>query len=319
MRTFVCLLLVGATPTLGQRLAIVPFSGSTGAAVRNQLIAGLCADTDCVNPAKVTTGDKPDWKKAKKEALQFFITGTIVRKGKASTLTVEVASRPGPPRLKRAWSLTDDTLAPATLQQVLAAVQQVLARSEPEAPDEAADEPSRTGVNEPRAPVMPAPDPIARRIPFIAVEAGFDLLNRNFSYVAPVTNLRKYRLDAFPLAAARLELYPLALRRQDLLGGVGIEAAVSFAPWLRSSRESEPGDVYPTSTVRFDAGLSWRVMPLKTFNLSLIPLIGVRVHSFTVAPNAAGARLDLLPNLSYVGLRVGAGVELGLLGDLLFV
>jgi hypothetical protein len=346
MRALVWVAFLMAAPAAAQRIGIVPFSGPNGAAVRNQLVAAICDTADCVASAKVTAGNKPDWKKAKKEALQFFVLGTVVKKGKASSLTLEVLSKPGAAKLKKTFPLAADGLAAKTLQQAIDALKGAFAGAEPAPPPPDATPPVPTGKPSPEPtkttttsarpaetePVKPTPPPpppdvdpppttekAERRIPFVAVEAGASLYNRSFSYVQPVTNLRRYALPAFPLLAAKAELYPLALSRQDLLGGLGLEAGFSFAPWLRSRRESATDDVYPTSTMRIDAGLAWRLMPVRSLNLSLIPLVGIRYHSFTVAPNAMGARLDLLPNLGYFGLRAGAGFEVGLARDLIFL
>ncbi|MDP1918785.1 MAG: hypothetical protein Q8L14_21230 [Myxococcales bacterium] len=341
MRALLWVALLASAPALAQRIGVVPFGGPNGAVVRNQLISAVCDTADCVNSGKVTTGNKPDWKKAKKEALQFFVTGTIVKKGKAQTLTLEVLSKPGAPKMKKTFPVAADGLAAKTLQSAIDALKGAFGSAQ--APDPAPvdttpavkttpTEPSKTGGSEParveptKTDPAPAPDPeparpstAARRIPFVAVEAGVDLLNRSFSYVQPVTNLRRYGVPIFPLAMAKVEFYPLALSRQDLLGGIGLEASFSFAPWLRSRRESTMDDLYPTSTMRIDAGLSWRIMPVKSLNFSLIPLLGIRSHSFTVAPNAMGTRLDLLPNLSYLGLKAGLGFEVGLADDFFFI
>ncbi|MBE2251202.1 MAG: hypothetical protein IAE78_16805 [Myxococcus sp.] len=344
MRALLWVALLASAPALAQRIGVVPFAGPNAAAVRNQLVTAICDTADCVNSAKVTTGNKPDWKKAKKEALQFFVTGTVAKKGRAQTLTLEVLSKPGAPKLKKSFPVNADGLAAKTLQQAIDALKGAFGGAEaPEAAPAEATPPVRATPSEPvrtsgaaakptpaatPAPSEPAPEPTpepapvvsgARRLPFIAVEGGVDLLNRSFSYVQPVTNLRRYGLPLFPLGMVKVEFYPLALSRQDLLGGLGLEAQASFAPWLRSRRESTMDDVYPTSTVRIDAGLSWRIMPVKTLNLSLIPLLGIRSHSFTVAPNAMGTRLDLLPNLSYLGLKAGLGFEVGLADDFFFV
>lgn len=334
---------MAAAPAFAQRIGVVPFSGPNAATVRNQLVTAICDTADCVNTGKVTTGNKPDWKKAKKEALQFFVTGTVAKKGKAASLTLEVLSKPGPAKMKKSFPLDADGLSAKNLQLAIDALKGAFAGAsapEPEPVDTtpAVTTPTKTDSTKssggatatstppppPREPTPepepePAPAKSARRIPFIAIEGGVDLFNRSFSWVQPVTNLRKYNLPIFPLGHAKLEFYPLALGRQDILGGIGLEAGVSFAPWLRSRRETVMDDVYPTSTMRIDAGLAWRIMPVKTLNLSLIPLVGVRYYSFTVAPNSSGARLDLLPNLAFVGLRAGAGFEVGLVNDLIFL
>lgn len=339
MRALLTVAVLFAAPALAQRIAIVPFTGPNAANVRNQLVTAVCDTADCVNSAKVAAGSKPDWKKAKKEALQFFVTGAV-KKGK---LTLEVLAAPGKPKLKKTFAVGGDGLAAKTLQQAIDALRgafgQAGASTPPpkEEPEPVATTPAPTEVKptepaktEPKKETPPPPkeEPVeepkpvsskARRIPFIAIEAGSDVLNRSFSYVQPVTNLRKYNLPVFGLAAAKLEFYPLALGRQDFLGGIGLEGSFSIAAWLKSRRENSTDEPYPTSTMRIDAGLAWRIMPVESLNLSLIPLVGIRYHSFVVSPNSTGTRLDLLPNLTYLGVRAGLGFEVGVADDFIFI
>lgn len=335
MRSLLAVVLLLSTHALAQRIGVVPFTGPNAAAVRNQLVTALCDGADCVNTAKVTTANKPDWKKAKKEALQGFVKGTIAKKGKALVLTLEVLTKAGPPAVKKTFPLEGNALSDKNVQAAVEAVRSSVAGAAApvEPPPPAAVQPAPQPVavapqpTPPPAPKEPAPAPVEpepttparRRIPFIAAELGADVVNRDYSYVQPVTSLRGYRLAVVPLALAKIELYPLALARQDVLGGLGIEASFAFAPWLSSSRQvGEQSIRYPSSTMRIDAGIAWRIMPSKSLNLSLIPIVGMRLHSFTVGRNSDGERLEFLPNLSYLGLRAGAGFEVGLLDDLLF-
>ncbi len=343
MRALLWVAIFSAGPAFAQRIAIAPFSGPNGSNVRNQLVAAVCDTADCVNTAKVTAGNKPDWKKAKKEAVQFFVTGVVAKKGKAQTLTLEVLSGPGKSKLKKAFPVGSDGLAAKTLQQAIDSLKGAFGGASPPAqptePEPVATTPAPTEVKpaeptktEPKKDAPPPPpkkdEPVEeppptklknRRIPFIAIEAGSNVLNRNFGYVQPVTNLRKYLLPVVGLATAKLEFYPLALGRQDILGGIGLEGSFSIAAWLKSRRENSTDDPYPTSTMRIDAGLAWRIMPVDSLSLAIIPLVGIRYHSFVVSPNAAGTRLDLLPNLTYLGVRAGLGFEVGVADDFIFI
>lgn len=341
MRALLWVAIFSAGPAFAQRIAIAPFSGPNGSNVRNQLVSAVCDTADCVNTAKVTAGTKPDWKKAKKEAVQFFVTGAVAKKGKAQTLTLEVLAGPGKSKLKKAFPVGSDGLAAKTLQQAIDSLKGAFggaaaAKPDPEPepvattppPTEVKPEPAKTEPKKEAPPPPPKkeepeePAPAmakTRRIPFIAIEAGSDVLNRSFGYVQPVTNLRKYSLPVFGLATAKLEFYPLALGRQDILGGIGLEGSFSIAAWLKSRRENSTDDPYPTSTMRIDAGLAWRIMPVDSLNLSIIPIVGIRYHSFVVNPNSTGTRLDLLPNLAYLGVRAGLGFEVGVADDFIFI
>jgi hypothetical protein len=259
----------------------------------------------------------------------------VTKKGKALTLSVEVLRAPGAAPLRRAFPMAADGLAAKALQQAIDVLKSAFSEGDPAEATEGDPAPAPRSVTADEAPperpperptAPPAADdaspmaqgqPLAPRVPLIAAELGLDLLNRAFGYVQPVTNLRRYGLPVFPMAAARVELFPFARSRDDLLAGLGLEVSLGLAPWLRSRRESTMDDAFPTSTLRFDAGLAWRLVPVKTLDLTVVPLVGLRAHSFTVGPNAQMARLDLLPNLDYLGLRAGVGFELGLLNGLL--
>jgi hypothetical protein len=352
MRAFALVTVLAAAPATAQRIGVINFTGPNAANVRNQLVTALCDKADCVSSTKVTTNNKPDWKKAKKEALQFFVLGTVGKKGRKQVVTIEVLSKPGASALKKSFPIGADGLSSKALSQAVDAVKgafggagtveedaeeetpvvppKAVERTPEPKPEPKTDErPARAEVKKDTREAPRSSDtsddegrdaaPTTRRLPFIAVEVFGDFLNRSFGYVEPVTNLRRYGLPIFPMAGGKLEFYPLALVTQGALGGLGLEGSASFAPWLRSRRENTADVFYPTSTLRIDAGLAWRIMPVQSLNLSLIPLVGIRLHSFVVQPGSDMTRLDALPNLNYFGIRAGAGFEIGLVDDLLLL
>src|SRR5438270_10361943 len=107
MRTaFLCVLaMLWATPAMAERIAIAPFSGKGGVGTRNQVMAALCGEAECVPEKKVLTGGKPDLKKAKKEKVKFIITGKVIAKGKKKSLELKVENRAGGTELKQSWPL----------------------------------------------------------------------------------------------------------------------------------------------------------------------------------------------------------------------
>jgi hypothetical protein len=152
-------------------------------------------------------------------------------------------------------------------------------------------------------------EPKAAKPMFLAIELGSDLGSRTLSYANLTSaNLRQYQLDFFPLPVIKLEFYPLALATDGILSGLGIEGQFGFAPFLKTRRQSET-DTFPTTAMRVEAGLRWRIMPIKTFALAITPFVGLRLQSFSVAAATGGATLDGVPNISFTGLRAGLEVE----------
>jgi hypothetical protein len=330
-----------------ERICVVPFTGPGGPSVRNQLISTLCDAADCVAPAKAVTANKPDWKKAKQQSISYFVTGFIAKKGKASTLTLQVLQKSGgKPRFAKSFALENGELSTHTVAAATSALRDAFAAQtgdpapdkppaaertstpapkpvEPVAskPPEGAAEPAKpaeethpTGTSE----GPPAEPPPTRRQPFIAAELGASPLSRSYSYVAATTsNLRKY--DVFTTAAmARIELYPLALTSTGLIGGLGVEGQFSIATWIKSAVNNSPGS-YPTAMMKLDAGLLWKIRPSSTFDLAFYPIVGIRLHRFTVNAAADGSRLDGLPNLNYFGVRAGLGIDVPLANNLLVI
>jgi hypothetical protein len=342
MRHLVCVASVLlAAPSLAQRVSFPDFTGPGGAAVRSQLVGLVCDSADCVAATKVTTGKKPDLKKARKESVQYFVTGVVVKKGKAMSLDLSVLAvgKALAPRGKKKFPLERGALSTQNLNAALDFVTNIVGPREAPEPKREPPPPPPATTTKPEEPAEPPPprkepppevtrepEPVARpsgkkKPIFLAVELGVDVLNRSFDYTgASTSNLRRYGLAAFPLPVARLEFSPLALFRTDLLAGLGIEASFGIAPYLKSRRETaEATEVFPTSAMRFDASLRWRLVPIPTFALAITPFVGLRMQSFTVSASSAGQRLDGLPNLAFTGLRLGLGLEVPIVPELLFL
>lgn len=334
-----------ATPAAAQRISFPEFSGRGAAAVRNQLVSAVCDTAECVAATKTTTRQKPDWKKAKKEAVQFFVTGAVARKGKGLQLTLAVLSRAGPPRTKKAFPLDKGgALAPRQLQAAVELLASTFGASAPApapapAPRPAPVEPPRVApapapARPPPAPPVaeappasvardeaePEPEPPTRRgEKFLFIDVGAELTSRKLDYAQATTaNLRRYELPLYAQPALGVEFYPLALLSDGLASGLGVDLSLATAPYLQSRRASAP-DTFPTTALRVDGGLRFRIMPLEGYRLALVPYAGVRVQSFTVGALPDGTRLDGLPNVSFTGLRVGLGLELPLGTDLLML
>ncbi|PZR11472.1 MAG: hypothetical protein DI536_17760 [Archangium gephyra] len=332
-RLALALVVVSSSFASAQRVSFPPFTGKNGAAVRNQLISTVCDTLDCVPATQTTTKNKPDWKKAKKAQVQSFITGTVTKKG----LELSVFNKAGKPSSKKTFPLDKaGTLSAKNLQSAMEMLGVTLdtASPEPTPPIEPAAKPVTT---RPEPEPTPAPEPVAvkKKAPpepepekksdgakprFLVLEAGVDILNRSLGYSQVATgNLRDYNLAAFAAVKLGLEFYPIALTgRDDVLAGLGAEFNISFAPWLSSGLASSE-ERFPTSAMRIDGGVRWAIVPVKSYPFAIIPYVGVRHQSFTVGALSDGRRLDGLPNVAFTGLRVGLGVEVPIVPQVLFL
>lgn len=335
-RTALILVALSASTAAAQRVSFPSFTGPSAANVRNQVVGAVCDTTDCVAATRVTTSGKPDWKKARKESVQFFVTGSVAKRGKALTLDVFVFNKAGAPRARKSFPLDKNgTLSPKNLQGVMDLLGNTFGkRGAPETTppiDEEkppGKEPTKTSRRSDPPPTRaerkpePQPEPEQRgepeappevkdehKPPFLVLDVGAEILNRRLEYSQVATsNLRRYDLTLYGQLAIGAEFYPLALVRDDLLAGLGLEASIALAPWLQSRLASIP-EAFPTSTLRIDAGIRFSIAPIKTFALRIAPYLGVRSHSFTVGALPDGRRLDGLPNISLVGLRAGLAIE----------
>ncbi|MFT3706864.1 MAG: hypothetical protein QM817_04275 [Archangium sp.] len=339
-RALVLLVVLVASQAFAQRVSFPNFAGPGAATVRNQLVGAVCDNADCVAATKTTTGNKPDWKKAKKESVAFFVTGTVVKKGKNLSLNLQVLNKAGPPRASKTFALDKSGQLPAkTLQQAIDLMSGVFgsAKKEPPPdntppPDTAKPPPDNTPPpvkKDPppddtpppvkradRAPPPPDADPGVAVPPvrkkkkkFLWLDVGADVTTRRLVYNQVATpNLRRYDLPPIGQPTLGVKFFPLALMRSDILAGLGLDLGFAFAPWIQS-RLINAGDPYPTSTIRFDGGIRFDIVPSDSFPLAITPYVGVRYHSFTIGQAANGTRIDGLPNVSYVGLRAGLGVD----------
>lgn len=334
---------LAATPALAERISFADFSGPGASAVRNQLVTAVCDTADCIAASKTTTRGKPDWKKAKKAAVSFIVTGAVVKKGKGKALDLQVLDKAGPAKARRTFTLEKSgTLSAKNLQAAIEVMQGAFGGGEapppvrppppePKKPEPEPTKPTPVASKPEPEPTKPEPTPEpepepakpekkkrgAQKPMFLAAELGASVLGRNLDYVqASTPNLRRYSIFPFPQIDARVEFYPLALVRDDVLSGLGVDLSVGLAPYLKSRRQSS-AEAYPTSTMRITGGFRFRWMPFDKYRAAFIPMLGVNVRSFSVGAASDGTTLDGLPNVSFVGLRAGLGLELPILTDLL--
>jgi len=219
-------LTVFSSVAFAQRITIPNFAGPGAGTVRNQLVSAVCDSADCVAATKTTTGNKPDWKKARKESVLFFVNGTVIKKGKALSLELQVLNKAGAPKARKVFALDKSgTLAPKTLQSAMDMLTAAFAggagKNEPE-PEPEVTPPVKTPTSggsttkQPPPPSNPPPetkradrpvdpveaDPAGVGTPpvrakkykhkFLVIDAGADVVVRTFAYQQVATpNLRR--------------------------------------------------------------------------------------------------------------------------------
>ena len=145
-----------ASPALAQRICVVPFTGPGGPPVRNQIIAAVCDSADCVAPTKATTANKPDWKKAKRESIAYFVSGAVAKKGRATNLTLQVMLKPGKPKFSKVYPVENGELSAKNLANATAALKEAFGVVGTE---------DKTPEVERTPPPKPQPEPVAAREP----------------------------------------------------------------------------------------------------------------------------------------------------------
>lgn len=139
------LVLLAALPAFaGQRISVTAFSGPGAATPRNQLLEALCGDFDCAPPATVTTKNKPDWKKASREQVDFFLVGKTSKVKKKVFLELTLWSKPKKPAFKKKYELSGPRLAAKTLSQATKDLRKILGKAD----------------REPVAEALPPPPPV---------------------------------------------------------------------------------------------------------------------------------------------------------------
>jgi hypothetical protein len=113
-----------ATSALAQgappKISVAPVHGDKNNAVGSQLNGALCKVYECVPFARVSTKNKPDWKKAKKAGVAAVVTTSITKTRKGYTAGVALLT--GASRPKQTWSLlltSHRNLSGAELKQVV--------------------------------------------------------------------------------------------------------------------------------------------------------------------------------------------------------
>ncbi|MFT3842236.1 MAG: hypothetical protein QM723_34925 [Myxococcaceae bacterium] len=320
------------------KISIGPFSGPSASSVRGQVVSALCDQAECVAETKVFKGNKPDWKKAKKEKVDYAITGTVKAKGKKKTVELQVLKSGGAVKLKKVLpieggAIQDSALSSAT-EELLNAVGASKPPEEKKPPAEETKPPPEEKKPPPEEKKPPPeekkPPPEEKKPPpeeeeppapkhtslikpqlFVA-QLTLDIVSRSFSYSNVTSmNLRSYSAGFILAPDPHIEVYPLGFITEGIASGLGIEAGYQTAVGLKSKRSGS--DVsYPTSMNRLDAGLRFRYRPLSDADAGVTLLVGYRSQSFSVGKGSDGTSIDGLPSVNY------SAVRLGLAGDVPF-
>jgi len=325
-----------ATPTA----CIFPFKGKTGPSVQKEVANRVCAAATCVEKSRAGKADftvqgnvtqagkkhlvtlevtprgkkKPAWRKTwgvssdgkqlsdPDKALGALLGAMGLKEGSGQQ-TPAPAAEAGQQELKRPTrALVPLDLgggeAPAAPAPSAAAPAGAAAPSAPEA----WTRPSAAASSPPSAEVTARPRGHA---PWVVVQAGTDVLTRNFSYSdLQIANLRGFRALAIVMPSLQLQLRPFAggnawLARLQLEGGVATSVG------LRASISSR--DVtWPASVLRVDGGLRAELLAPEVTGPGLALVAGYRLQSFSSGKAKDGTLLEGLAGTGYSALRAGA-------------
>ncbi len=339
-----------ASTAFAQKIAIATFGGPGGNVVRNQLVAELCDQAECVAQAKVATKGKTDWAKVKKEKVKYVIEGKVVPRGKKKTIELMVFAKKGAGK-KKVWGLEGDGLSEKVLKTagtVLFELMGLTPKEEPapvveekkapppppveekpapeekpatEAADPDAEQPEPrvekkgsprpTPKDEPAAGDAPPAAPTKQgRRPIIAIEVGLEVESKSYSYSALATPNLRSYRAPFIVGPA-LKAELYPLAIVQQGFIAGLGAEVGYFTAVGlKSRRTGTEVTYPTSISRLDVALKFQIRPSSKSDAYVTPIVGFRSQSFSVAPGSDMSVLDGLPAISYSALKFGLGGEL---------
>jgi hypothetical protein len=314
------------------KISVGPFSGPSASSVRSQVVSALCDQAECVSEGKVFKGNKPDWKKAKKEKVEYAITGTIKAKGKKKTVELEVLKAGGAVKWKKVLPVEGGAIVDSALSDAASQILDAVGASAKPPPEEKKPPPEETKPppeEKKPPPEETKPPPESKRPPpeekkppeeeeppptrhaslvkpqiFVA-QLTLDIVSRSFSYSNVTSmNLRSYSAGFILAPDPYIEVYPIAFLSDGIASGLGIDLGYQTAVGLKSKRAGS--DVsYPTSMNRLDAGIRFRWRPISDADAGVTVLFGYRSQSFSVGKGSDGTSIDGLPSVNYSSLRAG--------------
>jgi len=321
------LLLAAAPAQAAPRLAIGPVRGDAKRALPRQLARALCGSFECLAWEEVSRKGKLDPALLRQQDVSGALTGSLsTRAGRVLTLDLFTRSA----KAARSWRL------PVNARGLLDADSLELVRRElahrfglappappapapraappvPLPPPPAAAEPAPSPAPAPAPVAVPAPAPRpapepppapAARQWLVAAELGGFLAKRDLSYSGASGPLLEHHVPGMAGPAARLELFPLSFQPGSLRG---LGLSVDYARTVLLQTKTPAGSKLDTTGSRLAGGLQWRLPPLSSLGLVLVPSLGYESRQLTVSP-----AIDGLPDARLSGLRGGLALELPL-------
>ena len=156
------------------------------------------------------------------------------------------------------------------------------------------------------------PDSEGHRLTALNLGVGIELFSRRFFYKDDIfMALSKYSLPLGPAPQLELDWFPGAHVSQGAIARIGISFGFNYAVGITSV--ANDGTRYSTSAMRLRAALMGR---LTLGPLELLPHVGYRLQSYSIANGATGAAKPNIPDVNYSTLRAGLGLKISLVGPL---
>lgn len=150
-----------------------------------------------------------------------------------------------------------------------------------------------------------------RWAPYFDVDAGALISGRTFEY--DPASQPKFTSGVVAGVRGDLTVYPLAFTWRKAGGafsGLGLGATVDKPFWPDSSSKQDPTQKFPTSELRVEGGLRWRIVLYKPLpRPQLLVQAGAGLHTFSLGKDATGQ--DVGPaDTAYKYATFGAGLRI---------
>ncbi len=316
--------------------------GDRKSVLATQLATELCSTYECVLRARVFTGDKPDFRKAKKLKVAGILSGVVTRKRGERILHLSLLTKSRRP--VRTWTLPltkERLLAAESMSRLVQDLEVLLGGAPPRAaapppppplpppPPPPAVEPAPPPAPPPVAaapPPPPEPEPVAPPPPpepaparkTVRITEEVEAEPRAKGQKMPVVAVelgwnfanRDLSYEGLGTGTPQLRAYKADLIgsprvRGELypFGGLGLFGDYSFSLGLKTDNGS--GTQIGTSFTRLQLGLLWRIHPVSTSRFAVIPAVSYQQLKFTVDP-----AIPNLPNSDLVGWKGALNFEI---------
>ncbi len=341
MRHWCCILFSFLFPVLAsaEPLVVAPFSGPRAIILRRQVVRTVCKSVACLS--------LKNWKDQKIK--KFILRGRVYRTKRGRFLRLDLHDTAGRRisrtrhRLSRKWVINVSELNKVNVtvgkqisnlskvkgDKKIAKSPKAAFRSAPSSKklpprpkllpiagvsstsstDDPHDSQEATTENEEANSITKKNSPVQTTSPYLRLFGGVDLVVRSFSLSGLQTkNVHAYRTK-LPVVAlgARAELFPF-VRSSTLVSGMGLFADYSHSLGLKANLEGSGGPAFPTQLASLALGAQLR-LPLTQSGPSLISELGMKRTAFSISMAGDRTVLQGLPEVAYLGIRAGVGVE----------